>query len=67
MVNKPVKREIFAADFSDRGVHHLIYRAIYGDIEKCFIEVLHLQVEFARDNSLEIVDLFLPIDFSEKF
>ena len=37
MVNKPVKREIFAADFSDRGVHHLIYRAIYGDIEKCFI------------------------------
>jgi len=37
MVNKPVKREIFAADFSDRVVHHLIYRAIYGDIEKCFI------------------------------
>jgi len=38
MVNKPVKREIFAADFVDRVVHHLIYRAIYGDIEKCFIE-----------------------------
>ena len=37
MVNKPVKREIFAADFSDRVVHHLIYRAIYPDIEKCFI------------------------------
>ncbi|SMN16317.1 Retron-type RNA-directed DNA polymerase [uncultured Candidatus Thioglobus sp.] len=37
MVNKPVKREIFAADFSDRVVHHLIYWAIYGDIEKTFI------------------------------
>jgi hypothetical protein len=28
--------------------------------------VLHLQVEFARDNSLEIVDLFLPIDLAIK-
>lgn len=37
MVNKPVKREIFAADFSDRVVHHLIYRAINSDIEKTFI------------------------------
>jgi hypothetical protein len=37
MVNKPVQREIFAADFSDRVVHHLIYRAIYTDIEKHFI------------------------------
>ncbi|NYT27755.1 MAG: hypothetical protein H0A76_07560 [Candidatus Thiodubiliella endoseptemdiera] len=31
MINKPVKREIFAADFSDRVVHHLICRAIYLD------------------------------------
>lgn len=29
MVYKPVQREIFAADFSDRVVHHLIYRCIY--------------------------------------
>lgn len=29
IVNKPVQREIFAADFSDRVVHHLIYRCIY--------------------------------------
>ncbi len=34
MVNKLAKRKIFAADFSDRVVHHLIYRAVYGDIEK---------------------------------
>lgn len=29
MVYKPVQREIFAADFADRVVHHLIYRCIY--------------------------------------
>ena len=29
IVYKPVKREIFAADFADRVVHHLIYRCIY--------------------------------------
>lgn len=29
IVYKPVQREIFAADFSDRVVHHLIYRCLY--------------------------------------
>lgn len=29
IVYKPVQREIFAADFADRVVHHLIYRCIY--------------------------------------
>ena len=28
IVNKPVKREIFAADFRDRVVHHYIYNHI---------------------------------------
>ena len=28
VVNKPVKREIFAADFRDRVVHHLLYSYI---------------------------------------
>jgi hypothetical protein len=28
IVNKPVKREIFAADFRDRVVHHLIYNYV---------------------------------------
>ena len=29
MVYKPVQREIFAADFADRVVHHLIYRCLF--------------------------------------
>ncbi len=37
IVFKPVQREIFAADFSDRVVHHLIYRCIYGFIDKQLI------------------------------
>ncbi|MFB0925200.1 MAG: reverse transcriptase, partial [Vicingaceae bacterium] len=28
IVNKPVQREIFAADFTDRVVHHLLYNCI---------------------------------------
>ena len=28
VVSKPVKREVFAADFSDRVVHHLLYKAL---------------------------------------
>lgn len=37
IVNKPVKREIFAADFRDRVVHHLIYNYISPIFEKVFI------------------------------
>jgi len=37
MVNKPVKREIFAADFRDRVVHHLIYNYIMPVFDKTFI------------------------------
>lgn len=37
IVNKPVKREIFAADFRDRIVHHLIYNYISPIFEKLFI------------------------------
>lgn len=37
VVNRPVKREIFAADFRDRVVHHLIARRIYPLLEKEFI------------------------------
>ena len=37
MVNKPVKREIFAADFRDRVVHHFIYNYISPIFEKTFI------------------------------
>jgi retron-type reverse transcriptase len=37
IVNKPVKREIFAADFRDRVVHHLIVNKLNPLFEKVFI------------------------------
>ncbi|HQH10280.1 MAG TPA: RNA-directed DNA polymerase [Bacteroidales bacterium] len=37
IINKPVKREIFAADFRDRVVHHFIYQYISPIFEKTFI------------------------------
>ena len=37
IVNKPVKREIFAADFRDRVVHHLLFRYINPVFELSFI------------------------------
>ena len=38
VVFKPVKREIFAADFRDRVVHHLIYNYINPIFEDMFID-----------------------------
>ena len=38
IVDKPVKREIFAADFRDRVVHHLIFNCINPIFEKHFIK-----------------------------
>ncbi|NDV46374.1 hypothetical protein D0T49_04885 [Paludibacter sp. 221] len=37
MVDKPVKREIFAADFRDRVIHHLIYNYLSPFFEEVFI------------------------------
>ena len=37
IVDKPVKREIFAADFRDRVVHHYIFNNINPIFEKLFI------------------------------
>jgi hypothetical protein len=37
IVNKPVQREIFAADFRDRVVHHLIVGKLNPLFEKAFI------------------------------
>lgn len=37
IVDKPVKREIFAADFRDRIVHHLIIRKLNPLFERTFI------------------------------
>lgn len=38
IVNHPVKREIFASNFRDRVVHHLIYNYISSIFEKNFIK-----------------------------
>lgn len=38
IITKPVKREIFAADFRDRIVHHLIARRIVPLLEERFID-----------------------------
>lgn len=37
IINKPVKREIFAATFRDRVIHHFIYNHIYETFDKSFI------------------------------
>jgi RNA-directed DNA polymerase len=37
IVDKPLKREIFAADFRDRVIHHFIYNYISPIFEKSFI------------------------------
>ena len=37
ITNKPVKREIFAADFRDRVVHHLLYNWLSPMFERSFI------------------------------
>ena len=37
IIQKPVMREIFAADFTDRVIHHLIYRCIYPIIDRKLI------------------------------
>lgn len=37
IIEKPVKREIFAADFEDRVVHHLIHRCLNPIVEKKLI------------------------------
>ncbi|MFA7096642.1 MAG: RNA-directed DNA polymerase [Salinivirgaceae bacterium] len=37
IIHKPVMREIFAADFTDRIVHHLLYRCLYPIIDRKLI------------------------------
>jgi hypothetical protein len=37
IIQKPVIREIFAADFTDRVIHHFIYRCIYPIIDNKLI------------------------------
>ena len=41
IINKPVKREIFAASFRDRVVHHLVFNYINPILEPQFIKDSH--------------------------
>jgi|GEM_PF-1307423 hypothetical protein len=47
IINKPVKREIFAADFRDRVVHHLIINKLNPLFEK-FLSMTVMPVARAR-------------------
>jgi len=47
IVNKPVKREVFAADFRDRIVHYLIFNYIAPVFEKRFVND-SLQVQSSK-------------------
>ena len=38
IVTKPVKREVFAADFRDRVVHHLLFNWLSPLFERTFID-----------------------------
>jgi len=38
IVEKPVKREVFAADFKDRVVHHLLFNYVNPIFERTFID-----------------------------
>ena len=38
IINEPTKREIFAADFRDRIVHHLYYNYVHELFERTFIQ-----------------------------
>lgn len=38
IVTRPVKREVFAADFRDRVVHHLLYNYLSPMLERTFID-----------------------------
>ncbi len=37
IINQPVKREVFAADFRDRVIHHLLISKLNPELEKSFI------------------------------
>lgn len=60
IVNKPVKREIFAADFRDRIVHHLIINKFNPLFEKDFIrDSFACRVGKGTHHGIKRVDTFI--------
>lgn len=82
IIEKPVKREVFAADFEDRIVHHLIHRCLNPIVEKKLIHDtyscrvkkgtlfgIHRMDHFIRScsNNYKKEVFFLKIDVSAYF
>ena len=60
IVNKPVKREIFAADFRDRVVHHFLINKLNPLFEKEFIQDSYsCRVEKGTHHGIRRVDGFI--------
>ncbi|MFA5249768.1 MAG: reverse transcriptase domain-containing protein [Candidatus Paceibacterota bacterium] len=60
IVDKPVKREIFAADFRDRIVHHLIFNYINPIFEKHFIKDSYsCRIDKGTSQGIKRVDHFI--------
>jgi RNA-directed DNA polymerase len=60
IVDKPVKREIFAADFRDRVVHHLIFNKLNPFFEKQFInDSYSCRVGKGTHFSIQRIDKFI--------
>ena len=60
IVNRPVKREIFAADFRDRIVHHLIINKLNPLFEKDFIrDSFACRVGKGTHHGIKRVDTFI--------
>ena len=57
IVDKPVKREVFAADFRDRVVHHLIITILVGKVKGCnmVLSVWQILCDYALKTILRIV------------
>ncbi|HNV97318.1 MAG TPA: RNA-directed DNA polymerase [bacterium] len=81
IIKSPTVREIFAADFRDRIVHHLLYNELYDVFDKSFIfssfanrqgKGTHEAVNYLRKNILEINyfsnnSFYLKLDISSFF
>ena len=63
VVDKPVKREIFAAGFVDRVVHHLLYRQLAPLFTPCFIYDSYACLEGSGTAGASYTELFgkLPV------
>ncbi len=80
IIKSPTVREIFAADFRDRIVHHLLYNELYDIFDKSFIfssfanrrgKGTHGAVDYLRKNIREIScpnnSFYLKLDISSFF